>query len=629
MPFGLFVRRELITSTRRGAAFAERRQAVYVAALLIGGCFGVWEWRDWDRESVAGASSFGFAMFAALVALETVLVLGFVAGTAAPAIAGERDRKSLDSLLATRVSSADVVLGALGGTLLRYLNRSAALVPILVLVMYLGGIDPRLVALSVAGLFSTALVTAALAVAVSAGAATARDAVAFTMTLALVLMYLPLLALILLPRIWPAVTPWTAPIAVRLLDGSPLGVVTSLAGMTPRGPVIPQVLRMIAIQTVASVVFVFWAIVRLRPASRAVYDMEGRASLLRALRARWRPRPPCGDDPVLWHAMYSRPVVGEFWRLVERLFNIVWVACFAYGVWLFAAPSFVELLEWGYGPGPSNLRFPELNPMARMLVARVSGSPMIGEPGQSRLDFNIVLRQLTGAMTFVYYLMIAGAAAESIVNERERDTWLGLIVTPLSGWEILRGKMLGVIWKTRALGLVILAAWLVGLLCGALHPLGLLAAVAAGGASCGLFVALGVSRSLWSIDRAQATGRVIAPLTFSCMLGALPFMMPGVVGLVAAVGSPPFQIWSALLSYDDVRDLIRSEGVAQFAVIGVRGVAGARLLLAAWLIGVTAQAVGGLILLRVAVRGFDAAVGRPIRGRSEGSRGCSQASIAP
>ena len=115
MSFGLFLKRELITSTRRGAAFSDRRHAVYLAAMLIGGCFAVWEWRGWDRGSVAGASSFGFAMFSVLVVVETVLVMGFMAGTAAPAIAQERDKKSLDSLLATRVSAADVVLGALGG----------------------------------------------------------------------------------------------------------------------------------------------------------------------------------------------------------------------------------------------------------------------------------------------------------------------------------------------------------------------------------------------------------------------------------------------------------------------------------------------------------------------------------
>ena len=140
--------------------------------------------------------------------------------------------------------------------------------------------------------------------------------------------------------------------------------------------------------------------------------------------------------------------------------------------------------------------------------------------------------------------MIAGAAAESVVNERERDTWLGLIATPLSGWEILRAKMLGVLWKTRPLGFVILAAWIVGLLSGALHPLGCSRRSCSPGASCGLFAALGVSMSLWSSDRDQATGRVIGPLTLCSWLGVLPFMLPGIAGFAVAVGSPPFQIWS-------------------------------------------------------------------------------------
>ena len=495
--------------------------------------------------------------------------------------------------------------------------------------MYLGGIDPRLVALTLAGLVSTAVVTAALAVAISAGAATSRHAVSHTITLAIALMYLPIVALILLPRIWPAIVPWTAPIAVRMLDGSPLGVATSLAGITPRGPVIPQVFRMFAIQTVGTAFLVLWAIARLRPASRAVYDMEGRASLLRALRAKWRPRPICGDDPVLWREMYSGPALGEFWMIVDRLSNMLWMGCLAYGVWLFAAPAFVELSERGYVPSPSNVEFPGLNPIARMIVAKASGSPMIAEPGQARLDFNIVLRQLSGALAFGYYLMIAGAAAESVVNERERDTWLGLIATPLSGWDILRAKMLGVLWKTRPLGFVILAAWIVGLLTGALHPLGLLAAVITlGGVVRAVRGPRGVDVALVVRPR-PGDGTGDRALDALIIVGVLPFMLPGIASFAVAIGSPPFQIWSVLLSYDDVRDLIHSQGVAQFAVIGVRGATAARLFLAAWLIGVTAQAVGGLILTRVAVRGFDAAVGRPVRGPTDASRDCSRPSIAP
>jgi ABC-2 family transporter protein len=633
MSIGLFLRREIITSTRRGAAFSERWQGASAAGLLVVGCFAVWDWWGWDRVSVAGAASFGFAMFGVLILAELMLTTGLVASTTAAAIASERDRKSLDSLLATPVSAADVVLGALGATFLRHVNRLAALAPIVVLIMFLGGIDPRLVALAFAGLASTAVVTASLSVAISAGTRTSRHAVAYTVTLGTSWISLPPVALLLLPRVWPAVVPWVAPVAVRMLDGSPLGVVTSVLGVIPRGPLVPSVLRMIAIHATASSALVAWAIVRLRPSSRALHDLEGRAAYIRALRARWRPRPACGDDPVLWREMYSRPTARSIEFVIARLLNMVWMGLLAYFIWLFAAPAFVEMSQRGYGPGPSDAAYPELNPMARMLVAKASGLPMIAATGRSRLDFNIVLRQVTGILGSIYFLVLAGTASESVMNERERDTWLGLIATPLTGWEILRAKMLGTLWKTRSMGLLILSLWTVGLLTGALHPLGFLAGIVAACVFCWLGSILGVSISLWSLDRAQATNRMLAPMVLVFSLGALPFVLPGLASYGAAAGSPPFQVWAVLFSYDDVRDLIRSNGVRPYAAIGVGSAVDARLLLAAILASVAAQAAAAGLLVRIAARGFDAAVGRPVRGRfstlRDGSWDCSPGSTTP
>lgn len=52
----------------------------------------------------------------------------------------------------------------------------------------------------------------------------------------------------------------------------------NLVGAFPRGPLVGAVLRMIAFQLARATVLVLWAIARLRPASRAVYDVEGRAA---------------------------------------------------------------------------------------------------------------------------------------------------------------------------------------------------------------------------------------------------------------------------------------------------------------------------------------------------------------
>jgi hypothetical protein len=306
--------------------------------------------------------------------------------------------------------------------------------------------------------------------------------------------------------------------------------------------------------------------------------------------------------------------------LVDRLFNVFWLGLLAYATSFFALPAFEELSRIGYGPTPGMLALPELNPVARMIVTKLSNFPVAASlaPGQARLEFNIVLRQTTGLLDFLYVLMVAGAAAECLVVERERETWLGLIATPLTGWEILRAKMLGAVWKTRMLGFLLLAFWVVGLLAGAVHPLGFLAALVGTGVSCWFLAALGVSASLRSRDRGEAINKALVPLMLFLCAGALPFLVPGTVSVVLAAGSMPFQAWASLLSHDDVHALVRSSPIPQFAMIGINSGEGARIVLAGWLITTTALAVGAFVVTRSAVRGFDAAIGRPIRSRTRG-----------
>ena len=138
----------------------------------------------WDRASVAGAASFALSAFGLIVAAQALLAPGLVPVMFAPVIALERDRKSLDSLLATPLSATEIVLGTMGAGLLRYATGLAALASVLTLMVFLGGIDPRLVLLAVEGLASTAFALAALTAFVTAGAHTAARAVSSTGILA-------------------------------------------------------------------------------------------------------------------------------------------------------------------------------------------------------------------------------------------------------------------------------------------------------------------------------------------------------------------------------------------------------------------------------------------------------------
>ena len=66
-------------------------------------------------------------------------------------------------------------------------------------------------------------------------------------------------------------------------------------------------------------------------------------------------------------------------------------------------------------------------------------------------------------------------ATEGIVSERARETWDSLIATPLTARDILRSKMLAALWRMRLLLAILLGLWTIGLVAGAIHPLGFVA----------------------------------------------------------------------------------------------------------------------------------------------------------
>jgi ABC-type transport system involved in multi-copper enzyme maturation permease subunit len=616
MTLGPLLRRELITSVRRAAAFQDRLGGAVLAAAVVAGCVVAWDWWGWDRASVAGAAAFARATFGLIVAAQAVLTMGLVPGEVAPRIASERDRKSLDALLTTPLSGAQVVLGTTAAGLVKPAAGLAALLPVAVVMVFLGGVDPRLVLLAGAGLVSTALALAALSVAVSVGARTARRALSYAISLAMAWMGLPLLPIILLPRLWPAGARWTAPVALWLLDSSPTGVAANLVGLVRRGSLVGTVLRMIALQAAAAAVLLAWASWRLRPAARALCDGEGRALLLRLRRTRRRPRPACGDDPVLWNEIHSTGGVSEAERLVSRLVNLAWIGLLTLATSWFARPAFAELAARGYGAAPQGQAMPELNPFARVLLTKLTRFSIGPAPGQARLEFNIVLRQVSAVLALMYAILVAGAAAEGVAGERERDTWLGLIATPLTGREILGAKMLGAVWRARVVIGVMIGLWTVGLLAGALHPLGFLAELVGLAASGGFFAALGTYAALWSHHRERAVERTLLPTLVLLISGMAPLLLPpGGASILMGSGSMPLLAWSSLLSYEDVRAALLSGAFPPLAATGIRTGEGAGRVLAAWLIGTTAQAAGALVLARAAFGGFDAAVGRPMRPR--------------
>jgi hypothetical protein len=346
------------------------------------------------------------------------------------------------------------------------------------------------------------------------------------------------------------------------------------------------------------------------------------------------PRPPCGHDPVLWNAIQTnrRATVGAW--IEVRLVGLVWIGLIALVTSWFAVPAFRELAARGYGAAPEAFTMPAWNPLVRVIGDKLIMPAEGPAAGQARLEFNIALRQFSAFWAWAYVLELYGAAALGVKRDRERGTWLGLIATPLSGWEILRAKMLGPVLSRLGGALTLIALWTVGLMAGAVHPLGFLAAVTGLAALAWFCSALGVSRSL----REGGMKRAGHPLALVVRLVAAL----GVTLLVGAISGA--LAWSSLLSHEDVFSVVHSGAFPQFGTTGLLGttalqtvvgfptdgsrlaqrlllfgtgalqtVVGARTVVAVWLAGTTALGAGAYSVTRAMCRDFDVEVGRPTR----------------
>jgi len=285
MLLGPIFRRELDVAARRWGTFGDRCSVptgvlLVIATAAVGsGLLG------WDGGSLAGVREVAGKVFAYLVAVQAMMMMVLVPGAVAPALAGERDRKTLDAVLASGFTNVEVVLGAMGAGLVRSLSGPAAVLPVMIVMVPLAGIDPRLVLLAVAGLAATAFVLGAISILVSIGARDTRRALAGAIALTWGWVFVPIAIVVHLPRAWLAGASWVYPVAIRLVESSPMGVLTNLIGVARRGGAIDAVVRMIGYEMAGGVLLVAWAVARLRPASAP----RSASSRARGRRGCWPP----------------------------------------------------------------------------------------------------------------------------------------------------------------------------------------------------------------------------------------------------------------------------------------------------------------------------------------------------
>ena len=136
---------ELVRMARRGRLFALR--LVFGLVLLgilavnyLGHSRSMPLWSSPEAFSIAEMARFGQTLFASIMAAQAALVLVLTPALVADAIASERQRKTLDHLLASPLDSREIVLGKLASRVLGVGVFPALVLPIMsLLTLVLGG----------------------------------------------------------------------------------------------------------------------------------------------------------------------------------------------------------------------------------------------------------------------------------------------------------------------------------------------------------------------------------------------------------------------------------------------------------------------------------------------------------
>lgn len=612
MVFGPIPGRDLRQMARYRSTFVRRAGMALLLLGVIGVCNLTWDLSRRERTSLAGQARFSRMTFGIIIVIQTLATLGAIPTLIGPAIAVERERKSLDALLTTRLSNAEIVLGTVFSGLVKAWSHLAIGAAIVALMSPLWGIDPRLVVTAYASLIATSYATAGISAVAAVEARTSRRAVSLAVGMWVAWLGGPMLVIFLLPRLWSWGAAWLVPIALPLLDSSPIAVVLNMGGVVRRGGLIEIMWRMIGLDLAGGTLRILWAIARLRRACRSAYDTETLALIRRLTHPVWRRRRrACGEAPVLWYEMHKMRQKSELSRLIGEVLGLALLVSYIVLIFWVAKPAFHELVQRGYTASGQRISSPEFHPFVRWMILGVNSSP---PSGQARAELNTVVRQATGVFYFMFMLLSSCYAAESIITERERDTWSGLLATPLTGREILQGKVLGSLWRNRwYLGLMA-GTWTVALVAGAVHPIGFAASLFGLAVTAWFFSVLGVYASLRCHNRESATNLAAFPpvmLGFSGL--ALLVLPPHGASVLMGSGSMPLVGWLCLLSYDDLQVALRTGAFPRLVGAGIQTGEGALAVLATCLIGMTAEAVGAWYLTRRALREFDASVGRPVR----------------
>lgn len=470
--------------------------------------------RSWRPATLQMQAEFARDFFVTFSWVQLFAVLGLTPAMLAGTIASEHERRTIDYLLTTSLGDAEITFGKFAARLTAIGGQLAVGLPILAIAMSLGGIAPEQLYQSFAVSLLALTSLGAMSLAVSTRSRTSRDAITRC--------YMILFAAMIVPAslwgiaeslhhgtapgsVWAVLGDWTAPIFKTATELNPAVFLGIVLFEPPLGHV--GLATFAAVHIGAAAVLTTASVVGLR---RFYVRQANKGTPTSKAKRRWGV-PRLGERPMWWKervAGRSGVKLGWFGRLAALS---IYVSC-------------------GYAIGLSF--YYSLDP---------------------RVEKNTTPIELTGmsvvpAIACLAMLLATARAAGSVTAEREQDTWITLIGTPLEPREIVRAKLGAALYSLRYWYFLIALTWV---LCIAIRPgfawvvpplIVVHAVMLCAAATLGLVCSLLSKTSLRSMGAAMGLlvcGAWIGPTFFAVLTQTkefTAFSMPVALGTVQVAG---------------------------------------------------------------------------------------------
>jgi ABC-type transport system involved in multi-copper enzyme maturation permease subunit len=444
--FGPVLFYDMICTSRRNRYFILRMLYAGFLVFVLFSMFANDSWSNRGRREADARLAENF--FETFVVIQFVMIALLTPAYVAGSIAEEKDRKTLEFLLATDLNNHEIVLSKLGSRLANMVLFLLTGLPILGLLQFLGGVDPDLVVVTFAATGVTMLSVASVGILMSVFFNKAWNAI-ISNYLVLITFFLVTAFLyglvegrwwLMAESIDLGFTSFTVgDVAKVLYAGNPIPLVVAIYGAGSRGTLaaeLPDLLRgYAAFHVVVSALCLLWSITRIR-ALALTQASGGKAS-----KEKWahRYRPPVGDLPIIWKELFAEGGLRLNWFL--------WI-------------TVLLLVALSVGTGVYIAGYVVLNGGFR------------GDPWRDLAEsMNIWVRVAGTSVACLNLLAVAIRASTSISGERDRDTLDALLATPMGSDDILVGKLLGSIVSVRLGWFWIGAMLALALLCGGINLL--------------------------------------------------------------------------------------------------------------------------------------------------------------